>query len=77
MRAAVIILDDAAGSLEICEVPEPKRGPGQILVPLHAAGLNHADLVQWAGAYANYDNPTASSSLGLMRPAGWRQSVMV
>ncbi|MBP7929294.1 MAG: zinc-binding dehydrogenase [Acidimicrobiia bacterium] len=39
------------GSLVIADRPVPTPGPGQVLVKVHAAGLNRADLLQRAGAY--------------------------
>lgn len=47
MRAATII----EGHLEIRDHPDPRPGPGQILVRVRAAGLNAADLIQVMGAY--------------------------
>ena len=47
MRAATII----NGTLEVREHPDPTPGPGEILVRIHAAGLNNADLAQRAGGY--------------------------
>lgn len=39
------------GSLRIEDRPTPRPGPGQVLVRVHAAGLNRADLLQRAGLY--------------------------
>jgi len=47
MRAVTII----DGRLEIAERPDPEPGTGQILVQVHAAGLNGADLLQVRGGY--------------------------
>jgi NADPH2:quinone reductase len=47
MRAAVIV----DGRLEIEERPDPVPGDGEILVRVHAAGVNGADLMQRAGRY--------------------------
>jgi putative PIG3 family NAD(P)H quinone oxidoreductase len=33
------------------DLPEPAPGPGEVLVAVAAAGLNHADLMQLRGAY--------------------------
>ena len=41
----------APGQSLLLEHPDPVPGPGEILVRVHAAGLNRADLVQKAGKY--------------------------
>jgi putative PIG3 family NAD(P)H quinone oxidoreductase len=48
MRAVVFPGD---GSIEIAERPSPTPGVGEVLVRVHGAGLNRADLVQQAGFY--------------------------
>jgi putative PIG3 family NAD(P)H quinone oxidoreductase len=51
MRA---IIYTAAGGIEVIQlrdVPDPKPGPGQILVRVRAAGLNRADIHQRRGTY--------------------------
>ncbi len=45
---AVTIRD---GELEIAEHPDPEPGAGQVLVRVHAAGLNGADIHQVRGRY--------------------------
>jgi putative PIG3 family NAD(P)H quinone oxidoreductase len=47
MRALTIV----DGQLAVDERPEPEPGPGQVLVQVHGAGLNRADLAQLAGLY--------------------------
>ncbi len=37
--------------LEAVEVPDPRPGPGQVLVRVRAAGVNRADLLQRRGLY--------------------------
>lgn len=46
---AVTITDDHR--LLVDERPDPEPGPGQVLVRVHGAGLNRADLVQVQGGY--------------------------
>ncbi|MFK0288732.1 zinc-binding alcohol dehydrogenase family protein [Streptomyces sp. NPDC090499] len=43
---------------ELRDVPVPTPGPGQVLVRVHAAGMNRADLLMLEGAY----NPGAGTS---------------
>ncbi|WP_028057472.1 alcohol dehydrogenase catalytic domain-containing protein [Candidatus Solirubrobacter pratensis] len=47
MRAATI----RDGRIEVVEHPDPEPQDGQLLVRVHAAGLNGADLLQVAGHY--------------------------
>jgi NADPH:quinone reductase-like Zn-dependent oxidoreductase len=47
MRAAVIV----DGRLEIEERPDPVPADGEIVIRMHAAGVNGADLMQRAGRY--------------------------
>ena len=47
MRAVVIV----DGRLEIQERPDPVPGDGEILIRVHAAGINSADVLQRAGSY--------------------------
>src|SRR5437763_7292712 len=48
MRAVVITPDH---ELQVTERPDPEPGPGEVLIRVHGAGLNRADLVQRAGFY--------------------------
>ncbi len=48
MRAVVFPGD---GAIEVVERPTPEPGPGQVLVRVHGAGLNRADLMQRVGLY--------------------------
>ena len=47
MRALTIV----DGDLVVADRPDPMPAPGQVLVRVHAAGLNRADLAQRAGHY--------------------------
>lgn len=42
---------DAGQNLCWAEVPDPVAGPGEVLIEVHAAALNRADLLQRAGKY--------------------------
>jgi NADPH:quinone reductase len=47
MRAVVIV----DGRLELEERPDPVPGDGELLIRVHAAGINNADVLQRAGRY--------------------------
>src|SRR3954453_14694451 len=47
MRAATI----RDGRIEVADHPDPEPQDGQLLVRVHAAGLNGADMLQLAGGY--------------------------
>ncbi len=51
MKAVVITRPGDAGVLALRDVPEPTLGPDDLLVRVHAAGLNRADLLQRQGGY--------------------------
>jgi NADPH2:quinone reductase len=48
---AVTIVDESTGLLEWREHPDPVPGDGELLVAVHAAGLNGADMLQRVGLY--------------------------
>jgi NADPH2:quinone reductase len=55
MRAALI--DPAAGALRVDDVDDPAPGPGELVVRVRAAGLNRADLITMAAAFASGRGP--------------------
>jgi len=57
------IVADGAGRLRWQEMPDPAVGPGEVLIAVHAAGVNRADLLQAAGKYP--PPPGVSDVLGL------------
>ena len=52
-----------ADSMRLAEAPRPRPGPGEILIEVHAAGVNRPDVLQRAGRYP--PPPDASPVLGL------------
>jgi NADPH:quinone reductase-like Zn-dependent oxidoreductase len=62
MRAAVLPRHGSPEVFEIQERPEPSLGPGRVLVRVHAAGVNFADLMARQGLYP--DAPELPSVLG-------------
>jgi len=51
MQAVVITKPGGPGVLQMQEVPDPVAGPEDLLVRVHAAALNRADLLQRQGGY--------------------------
>ncbi|HVF34141.1 MAG TPA: NAD(P)H-quinone oxidoreductase [Candidatus Saccharimonadia bacterium] len=63
--AAIAVRDGKGGAdaLHAVEVPTPVPAPGEILVRVHAAGVNRPDVLQREGAYP--PPPGAPATLGL------------
>jgi NADPH:quinone reductase len=51
VRAVVIVHSGGPEVLELRDVPVPQPGPGEVLVRVHAVGLNRADVLQRKGHY--------------------------
>jgi NADPH2:quinone reductase len=77
MRAVVIV----DGRLELQERPDPVPGEGELLIRVHAAGINNADLIQRAGHYpAPPGSPADIPGLecaGEIEPTGERVMALV
>ena len=63
MRAVLVSKPGGPEVLTVGEAPEPLPGAGDLLVQVHAAGLNRADLLQRMGHYP--PPPGESELLGL------------
>ena len=73
MRAARVTTLDGPASVTVDEVEAPVRGPGQILVDVHVAGVNFPDVLQSKGLYQmKPDLPfiPGSECAGVVREAG-------
>lgn len=57
MKAMVVTGDKGPESLEWREVPEPKAGPGEVVVHVKAAGVNFADVRAAQGKYPGGPEP--------------------
>ncbi|HEX4879301.1 MAG TPA: NAD(P)H-quinone oxidoreductase, partial [Limnobacter sp.] len=51
MRAVSVRMPGGVDQLELIELPTPKPGFGEVLVRVHAAGVNRPDVLQRAGFY--------------------------
>jgi NADPH2:quinone reductase len=51
VRAVQVVGLDGPAAVEVRDVPEPVRGPDQVLVDVHAAGVNFPDVLQTKGLY--------------------------
>ena len=67
MRAIEIIQPGPPDMLIICERPMPGAGPRQVLIKVHAAGVNRPDVLQRTG---NYPVPPGASDIPGLEVAG-------
>lgn len=51
MRAVEIVNAGPQGQLRLCECEKPSPGPGEVLIRVHHAGVNRADVFQRLGLY--------------------------
>jgi NADPH2:quinone reductase len=51
VRAVQVVRLDGPAAIEVRDVPEPVRGPDQVLVDVRAAGVNFPDVLQSKGLY--------------------------
>lgn len=52
-----LIVEYAQGPFTITDVPKPVPGPGEVLVKIHASGVNPLDTKIWAAAAAHARHP--------------------
>jgi NADPH:quinone reductase and related Zn-dependent oxidoreductases len=52
-----LIVETACGPFRVVELPKPVPGPGQVLVKIHASGVNPLDTKIWAGAAGHARHP--------------------
>jgi NADPH:quinone reductase-like Zn-dependent oxidoreductase len=57
MRAVVITRHGPPEVLQVQERPDPVPGPGQVLIDVHAAGINFADIMARVGLYPEAPRP--------------------
>jgi NADPH2:quinone reductase len=67
MRAIEITQPGPPDVLKICERPMPPTKPGEVLIKVHAAGVNRPDVLQRTG---NYPVPPGASDLPGLEVAG-------
>jgi NADPH2:quinone reductase len=67
MHAIEITQPGPPDVLQLCERPMPEAGPGQVLIKVHAAGINRPDVLQRTG---NYPVPKGASDLPGLEIAG-------
>ncbi len=67
MQAIEITQPGGPQVLQPCERPMPQAGPGQVLIKVHAAGVNRPDILQRTG---NYPVPPGASDIPGLEVAG-------
>ncbi len=65
MRAAVVVQDEGGKRIEVRDVPRPQPGAGEVLVRVHAAGANRADLAMNVGHFKQAGAALAAPVAGL------------
>ena len=72
MRAVRCEKQGPPEELKLVELPDPVPGPGEVVVRLHAAGLNHRDVWIRQGLYARIQLPCVlgSDGAGVVETAG-------
>jgi NADPH:quinone reductase len=72
MRAIVVHKAGGPEVLRIEEVPDPRPGPGEVLVRVEAAGINHIDLAMRAGGAGTPPAILGSDAAGRREDTGER-----
>src|SRR3954471_16422176 len=67
MRAIEITQPGAPEVLQLCDRPMPVAKPGEVIIKVHAAGINRPDVFQRTG---NYPVPPGASDLPGLEVAG-------
>src|SRR5436305_2815955 len=67
MRAILVHRLGPPEVLELADVPRPEPGPGQVLVQLHATGVNFSDTERRRGVYKNHTLPWTPGTEGAGR----------
>jgi NADPH:quinone reductase-like Zn-dependent oxidoreductase len=57
MRAVVITKHGGPEVLQVQDRPDPQLGPGEVMIDVHAAGINFADLMARLGFYPDAPKP--------------------
>lgn len=72
MRAVVCEKQGPPDAMKLTSVPDPVAGPGEAVLRLHAAGLNHRDVWIRQGLYAKIQLPCVlgSDGAGLVESVG-------
>ncbi|HEV2854374.1 MAG TPA: NAD(P)H-quinone oxidoreductase [Thermoanaerobaculia bacterium] len=78
---AILPTDPNSPHPQIGDLPDPVPGPGEVLVAVEAAGLNHADLHQLRGTYPPPPGESAVPGLEcagvVLRGSSWRPGTRV
>jgi zinc-binding alcohol dehydrogenase/oxidoreductase len=64
MKAIILRELGAAENLKLEDAPDPQPGPGEAVVKLKSAALNHRDVFMWQGLYPGIKLPTIPGSDG-------------
>lgn len=72
MKAVYVEQFGDIDAMQLTDVPEPRPGPGQVLVRVHASGINYAETRMRSGAYIGVDAPLVlgMESAGVVEAVG-------
>lgn len=62
MKAVQLVGHGGLDKLEYNEVPTPEPGPGEVLLDVHACGMNNTDVWVREGAYGTEEDPSSVST---------------
>lgn len=70
MKSYALRVEDGQAVLQVAEVPLPEPGPGQVLLKMHAAGLNRGEFIPGGLIKGNASKPAGIEGAGEIAALG-------